>query len=183
MSGWLVPAVVIAVIVIVFVIYLSMTAGRLDRLHHRVEAGFSSMDIQFLRRSGCALEAAESGVLDPATSLVLMEAAHNARAVPGDPIERAQMESDLTRVLAAAFGSTEDVNEIAESDDGSALIGDLSGSVHRAAMSRRFYNDAVRACRAVRRQRLVRWFRLAGSAPYPQSAELDDSVPAGLVDR
>ncbi len=181
MSGWSVAA--IAGVLIVFVIYLSATAGRLDRLHHRVETGLASLDIQLLRRSGCALEAAESGVLDPATSLVLIGAAHNARVAPGDPIERAQTESDLTHVLTAAFGSSQDVNEIDDTPQGAELIADLSGAVHRAAMSRRFYNDAVRACRAVRRQRLVRWFRLVGSAPYPQSVELDDTVPAGLIDR
>jgi hypothetical protein len=35
----------------------------------------------------------------------------------------------------------------------------------------------------VRRQRLVRLFRLAGSAPLPRTVELDDEVPSTLRSR
>ena len=44
-------------------------------------------------------------------------------------------------------------------------------------MARRFHNDAVRAARAVRRHRKVRWFRLAGHAPFPLAFEMDDEPP------
>jgi hypothetical protein len=50
-------------------------------------------------------------------------------------------------------------------------------------MARRFHNDAVRAARALRRHRKVRWFRLAGHAPFPMAFEMDDEPPAALVDR
>ena len=48
-------------------------------------------------------------------------------------------------------------------------------------MARRFHNDAVRAARAVRRHRVVRWFRLAGHAPFPLAFEMDDEPPAVLT--
>jgi hypothetical protein len=35
----------------------------------------------------------------------------------------------------------------------------------------------------VRRQFLVKALRLAGHAPWPQTWEMDDSVPVGLVER
>ena len=54
-----------------------------------------------VRRSSVALELAASGLLDPATSLLLAGAAHDARAA-GEPNDLA--ESDLTRALRAAFG-------------------------------------------------------------------------------
>ncbi|GDY58054.1 hypothetical protein SVIO_086770 [Streptomyces violaceusniger] len=47
-------------------------------------------------------------------------------------------------------------------------------------MARRFHNDAVRAARALRRHRTVRWFRLAGHAPFPLAFEMDDEPPAAL---
>jgi len=41
----------------------------------------------------------------------------------------------------------------------------------------------VRACRQLRRQRMVRLFRLAGHTPWPETWEMDDSVPEGLSTR
>ena len=39
----------------------------------------------------------------------------------------------------------------------------------------------MRAARALRRQRAVRWFRLAGHAPFPMAFEMDDEPPAALT--
>ena len=44
-------------------------------------------------------------------------------------------------------------------------------------------NDAVRAARELRRRRTVRWFHLAGRTPWPETVELLDTVPEGLVGR
>jgi hypothetical protein len=48
-------------------------------------------------------------------------------------------------------------------------------------LARRFANDAVRAAVAVRRRGLVRALRLAGHAPWPKSADLDDAPPDALA--
>ncbi len=48
-------------------------------------------------------------------------------------------------------------------------------------MARRFHNDAVGAARRLREHRKVRWFRLAGHAPFPLAFEMDDESPAALV--
>ena len=183
--SWLPWVIALLVIAVILGVYLSATAGRLDRLHHRVDNGLEAMDIALRKRSAYAGKIAESLLLDPATSIVILEAAGNASVAEaeGDPLQRAQVESDLTRTLAVAFDSAEFVSQISNNEPGTHLVSEISDAVHRTAMSRRFYNDAVRACRAVRRQHLVRWFRLAGSAPYPKSAEFDDSVPIGLLDR
>ena len=61
-------------------LWLSWTANRLDRMHHRIDVARASLDTQLLRRSGAALELATSGALDPARSLLLVDAAHQARA-------------------------------------------------------------------------------------------------------
>lgn len=177
MTWWLLGA---GILLVLFGIYLSMTAGRLDRLHHRVDTGLAALDAQFLRRSVAAQELVSSGLLDPGTSIVLANAASAAQMGEGDPHDRAMVESDLTSVLDAAFGDRDEVEALSELEGGPKQIEILSGACHRVELSRRFYNDAVRACRAVRRQRFVRWFSLAGHTPMPRPVEMDDHVPAGF---
>ena len=71
--------IVIAVLAIIGV-YISWRAGRLDRLHARLEAARFALDAALVRRSSIALELASSGLLDPATSVLLAGAAHDARS-------------------------------------------------------------------------------------------------------
>src|SRR5258708_20333536 len=81
-------------------VYVSWRAGRLDRLQARVDGARAALDAALVRRSSVALELAACGLLDPATSLLLAGAAHDARAA-GEPDELA--ESDLTRALRAVL--------------------------------------------------------------------------------
>ena len=175
--------IVIVVVLVLFGVYLSATAGRLDRLHHRVDMAYSSLDVQLLRRSSLALEVAMSGMIDPGAALVLADAAILAQDGDRPPLARGQAESDLTKAITVTIGSVEDTEALCATDEGRALIASLSGSIHKAALSRRFYNDAVRACRAVRRQQLVRLFRLAGRTAWPRTVEMDDDIPPGFRGR
>ncbi|MBU6243620.1 MAG: hypothetical protein KGP12_00245 [Actinomycetales bacterium] len=162
-------------------LYLSSTAGRLDRLHRRIDTSRLSLDSHLLRRSSVALEVAASGVLDPASSLLVVDAAHAARtAVDGPAQERAMTESVLTAALGAALADPADVLQARTSPVGDVLMDELAAACIRVELSRRFHNDAVRACRQLRRQRSVRWFRLAGHTPLPSTWEMDDTLPSGL---
>jgi len=175
---WIAAAGVVALIVI----YLSSTAGRLDRLHHRVEASRQALEAQVAERAAIALELAGSGLLDPASSLILADAA--AGSVEREDAEDwTGAESDLTRALGAVFRDPADVATMAGTTGAAALIERLGAACHKVEMSRRFHNDAVRACLLVRRHKLVRLFRLAGRAPWPQTVEFDADVPLGLVGR
>src|SRR5579875_4152711 len=92
--------IVIIVAVLLFLgVYVSWRAGRLDRMHTRLEAARAALDVTLVRRSSVVLELASSGFLDPATSMLLAGSAHEARggehAGRGRPRELA--ESDLTR--------------------------------------------------------------------------------------
>src|ERR1700690_3744616 len=71
--------VIIVAIVLFLGVYVSWRAGRLDRMHARLEAARAALDVTLVRRSSVALELASSGFLDPATSLLLASAAHEAR--------------------------------------------------------------------------------------------------------
>ena len=176
--------IVIAVLLIGLGFYLSMTAGRIDRLHQRIETSSLSLDAHLLRRSSIAIELATSGVLDPASSLLIADAAHLARTSADlDPVLKAQAESDLTAALDAALADPEETLEIAETQLGSDLLDELDAAFRRVQLSRRFRNDAVRACRQVRGQFLVRLFRLAGHTTWPQTWEMDDTPPQGLAER
>lgn len=169
------------------VLYLSQTAARLDRLHHRVETSRAALQGQFLDRANEVLSLASSGRVDPATAVLLADAADaalaQARATESDfPPARCAAESALSRALEAAI-DPDLTAEIARQPDGDLTLAGLAAATQKAAWSRRFHNDAVRSCVAVRRQRAVRLFRLAGSAPWPHTVELDDEVPAALRTR
>src|SRR5436190_21104542 len=60
-------------------VYVSWRAGRIDRLHARVDMARAALDATLLRRSSVALELATSGLLDPATSLLLATAVYGTR--------------------------------------------------------------------------------------------------------
>lgn len=161
--------------------YLSTTAGRLDRLHRRVDAGRVALDRALLERASVASEVAAALLPEPASAVVIGEAAHEARQSPvDDDVERGLVESNLSQVLGGAFEDAESIAEAARVPGGAELMGDLESVTRRVEMSRRFLNDAVRACRDLRYQWLVRVFRLAGHTPWPEAFEMDDSPPAGF---
>ncbi|MEV7617877.1 hypothetical protein [Streptomyces sp. NPDC089799] len=162
-------------------VYLSWTAGRLDRLHVRMDAARAALDAQLVRRASVAVEVATSGAMDPASSLVLYEAAHAARQAEEE--QREVAESELSQALRAVFGDASQVEALREAPGGEQAAEELGAAVRRVPMARRFHNDAVRAARALRTHRKVRWFRLAGHAPFPLAFEMDDEPPALLADR
>jgi hypothetical protein len=162
--------------------YLTFSATRLDRLHARLEGARSALDAQLVRRSSVALQIASSGRLDPATGLLLADAAHQALdSDDADPGAREQAESDLTRAVRAAFADPSVARDLAADPVGRELVHELSAACLRVQLARRFRNDVVRAVRVVRRKRVVRYLRLAGHAPWPETFEIDDTPPEALA--
>jgi hypothetical protein len=168
----------IAVAVVAVGLYLSWTAGRLDRLHARIDAARAALDAQLLRRASTTLELATSTLLDPAASIVLYQAAHAARTATEEG--REVTESELSQALRAVLGDQAQVDALRTLVGGEEIVADLASAARRVPMARRFHNDSVRAARAVRRHRVVRLFRLAGHAPFPMAFEMDDEPPATL---
>lgn len=174
MGKWLIAAAVVVLIAL----YLRGIAGRLDRLHVRVDAARDALDAQLVRRSSAALDLAHAGVLDPATSVLLAEEAYGAQTATERARPRA--ESELTGALNAALPDAATVDELTSSPRGQELLGGLSVSCGRVVLARRFYNDAVGTTLVIRRRRLVRWLRLAGTAPLPAAFDMDDHPPQSL---
>jgi hypothetical protein len=163
--------------VVLLLLYLRSVAGRLDRLHVRLEAAEAALDAQLLRRTAAANEVAHSGLVDPATAVLLADAAYNAQgAGKDDRPGRESAESALSFALRAAFDE-EEVAELSSSPNGRHLIDEVRQAGDRVPLARRFHNDAVSATLRLRRRRLVRWFRLAGTAEWPRAFEIDDAPP------
>lgn len=188
--GW---GAVLAVLVVLLVLlllawYLTFSAARLDRLHHRVEGARSALDSQLLRRARAAADLAGSGLLDPATSVLLAGAAADAVAagesdgvemsLDADLARREVAESDLSRALRAALDDPEQLRALRADPLGADLLAALDAASLRVRLARRFHNDAVTQTRRVRGKPVVRWARLAGRAPMPQTFEMDDDPPA-----
>ncbi|MGH3444314.1 MAG: hypothetical protein ACRDPB_02955 [Nocardioidaceae bacterium] len=173
---WVLVAVLAAVLVAV---WLTWTANRLDRMHHRIDVARASVDTQLLRRSGTSLELAAAGVLDPASALLVQDAAHQARAASAQELESA--ESDLSQVLRAVLGDAEDVRALGTDPGIAALLDELAGDCRRVELARRFHNDMVATARGLRSRRRVRWLGLAGHAPEPDTVEFDDAPPPALL--
>src|ERR1700723_2900823 len=149
----LIDVILIAVAAVLVGVYVSWRAGRLDRLHARVDGARAALDAALVRRSSVALELASSGLLDPATSLLLAEAAHDARAAQP---ARELPESDLTRALRAVFSQPEFRPSLTGLEGAQELLAELEGSAHQVFLARKFYNDAVAVTQAARRRWLAR---------------------------
>ena len=186
---WLTEVLVALVVLGAVVVYLSSMAGRLDRLHHRLETSHAALDAQLLRRGAAAQEIASSGFLDPASAIVVSAAAQEALVVdPDDDTERSAAESELTRALGTVLATREDVDDVRAAaepdlDVADQLLEELAVACRKVALSRRFHNDVVRSTLQLRRKRVVRWFRLAGYTAMPSPIDFDDTVPAGLEGR
>jgi hypothetical protein len=164
-------------------VYVSWRAGRIDRLHARVAIARAALDTALLRRSSIAFELASSGLLDPATSLLLVGAASTARtAAAAGPEDQAQprdlAESDLTRALRAAFSQPDFRTSLAGKEGADELLAEVEAAAHQVFLARKFYNDAVSETRDARRRPLARVLRLAGKAEMPEYFEMDDSLTA-----
>jgi hypothetical protein len=165
----------IAAVLLLIGVYVSWRATRLDRLHVRLETARAGLDAALVRRAAVALELAASRQLDPATSLLLAAAAHEARIADADNREFA--ESDLSRALRAVVGQPDFRPTLTAREDGADLLDDLDAAVRKVTYARSFYNNAVTATRSARRKLLPRVLPLHGRAPLPDFFEIDDAPP------
>jgi hypothetical protein len=150
---WLAGAVVVALLLTWWVTRLG---ARVSRTHARVERGWAVLDAALVRRSERAAELACTGGVDPATTLLVCDAAA-ATLEPGlSRPEREQAESTLSFVLGLV-----------------ALPG-LERERERASLTRRLHNDAVTSARRLRHRPIVRALRLAGRAGEPTPFEMVD---------
>lgn len=177
------------VVVLLGAWYLTYSAARLDRLHARAEGALAALDAQLVRRAEATLELANSGELDPASSLILASAASESlerqpeHSLADDPLDgvhfggREPVESNLTGALQSAL-TPESVESLRARDGvGAAALERVGASATRVQLARRFHNNVVHDVQRVRAKPVVRMFRLAGYAAVPAMVEFDDTLP------
>jgi cell division protein FtsB len=153
-----------------FAWYLSYSATRLDRLHHRVETSWANLDGLLQRRAAIAIEIARSEISDPASSLLLTFAAHQAREA--SVRDRSQAETGLTGALGILIESSTSSSGPIEQD----LIRELKELTEKIKMAISIHVDAVTRTQMVRKRWFMRFFRLAGNAPEPVTYEFEGDV-------
>jgi hypothetical protein len=153
-----------------FAWYLSYSATRLDRLHHRVETSWANLDGLLQRRAAIAIEIARSDISDPASSLLLTFAAHQAREA--SVRDRSQAETGLTGALGILIDSSTSISGPIEQD----LIRELKELTEKIKMAVSMHVDAVTRTQMVRKKWFMRFFRLAGNAPEPVTYEFEGDV-------
>jgi len=162
-------------IVILFVValaawYLSYSATRLDRLHHRVETSWANLDGLLQRRAAIAIEIARSEISDPASAMLLTFAAHQAREA--SVRDRSQAEIGLSGALGILIETSSEISGEIEKD----LIRELSELTEKIRMAIAMHVDAVTRTQLVRKKLINRLFRLAGTAPEPVTYEFEGDV-------
>ncbi len=166
--GWT----LLALAVLLVAVYISWTAGRLDRLHARVDAAWAGLDAALVRRAAAA-RAVVLHLPPRAPQTAVLERAA-AAALLGGPVAREAVENELSVALRAAlpllptFGS-------------SPVREELDDAAGRVGLARSFHNSAVTNARAQRVKRVPRTLRLAGHRVLPQHFDIDDTaLPAAV---
>ena len=175
-SSWAIPG----IFLVVFALYLSNVAGRLDRLHLKVENARNALDRQLALRSAICSDLAGLEVLDVNLRNRLANAIHASISEESLEIHSKNewlIESEVTRSLCDLFHKDFDINKYPLHKN---LIQETAGATRRVQYALTFYNDAARSAIKVRNRWIVRSFRLFGRASMPVLIEFDDQIPQGL---
>jgi len=159
----------IAILVILLILwYLSFSATRLDRLHHRVETSWANLDSILQRRAALALEIGQLAEIDAASSLILTAEAHEAREA--DIAERSDAESGLSGALRLLRDES-DIPHLHRE-----LFEELDRITERLRTAIAIHREAVQSTQNLRNRPIYRLFRLAGSAPLPVVYPFEDDA-------
>ena len=169
---WTIVLVIALVLLVLVVLGLGAwgfrTANRLDRLHVRYDLSWQALDAALGRRAVVARAVAASAFGGPSDAEARQLVAR-ADAAEGSPrTGREACENKLSAALAMVDSAAVPAGLIAELADAEA----------RVVLARRFHNDAVRDTLTLRERRLVRLFRLAGTAALPSYFEIAERAQA-----
>lgn len=157
-------------LIALFAWYLSFLATRLDRLHHRVETSWANLDGLLQRRAAIAIEIARSEIADPASSLLLTFAAHQAREASVK--YRSQAETGLSGALGILLETSTSVQSLAEQD----LLRELAELNAKIKVAIALHVESVNRAQLIRSKWIIKTFRLAGRAPLPVTYEFEADV-------
>jgi len=154
-------------LVVLVALYVTWTAGRLDRMHARVDAAWAALDAQLVRRAAAARAllphlppGPEADTLDELAVAALSAGEHG----------RDLVENALTRAVRAAVPLLPDAPAAMQALD------ELEAATSRVLLARSFHNGSVKDTRRLRRRRLPRLLRLAGHRVMPSFFDVDDTA-------
>jgi len=156
------------IIILLLIWYLTFSANRLDRLHHRVETSWANLDAILQRRAAIAQEIAHLPEIDPASNLILMSAAHQAREA--NIADRSEAESGLSGALRLLRDET-DIPHLHRE-----IFIELDEITDRIRTAIALHQEAVVATTNRRSKLIYKVFRLAGSAPLPITYPFEDEI-------
>ena len=191
MAGVLLLTVLAAALVLLALGWsLYARALRVDRLHRQVLGSRATLEAQLVHRGQAVIDLAATGALDPASTVLLSRAAHDALDCEGPIVEdgldpddraasgrrsRALVESDLSRVIRVVLNVQARAALGARPLAADALTR-LDKACYRLVLARRFHNTHVAEARRLRSGLLVRRLHLAGRAPMPRTFDIDDDA-------
>lgn len=158
----------VLILALIFIWYLTFSANRLDRLHHRVETSWANLDSILQRRAALAQEIGHFKEVDPASNLILISAAHLAREA--DISERSEAESGLSEALRLLRDESDIPHLYVDAFKELDLI------TERLRTAIFIHREAVRSTVNRRSKMIYRVFRLAGRAPLPVTYPFEDDV-------
>jgi hypothetical protein len=150
-----------ALLLVLFAWYLSFSASRLDRLHHRVETSWEHLDALLQRRAALALEISHACELDPATDYLLTESAYVSREE--SITDRSDAERSLSQSLNFLHASAA-IGEIAVPLE---LLEELRTLTEKVSIAITIHLEAVTSVEKMRARFIYKFFRLAGRAKLP----------------
>ncbi|MEI6649668.1 MAG: hypothetical protein WCO08_08540 [Actinomycetes bacterium] len=160
----------VVVLALLLLWYLSFSATRLDRLHHRVETSWEHLDALLQRRAAIAIEISHEPDLDPATYVLLASAAFQAREA--SIMDRSEAESSLSQSLNLLQSEANDIEDAIKP----SLLDELSAITAKIKVAVNIHLEAVNAVKHLRSKLVFRIFRLAGHAPLPLRYSFEDDI-------
>ncbi len=162
--------VLVVLLILLFGWYLSFSASRLDRLHHRVETSWEHLDALLQRRAALALEISHRTDLDPATYMILMQSAYVSREEP--IIER----NDAERSLSESFKFLRESARGGEVLISLPLLQELTVLTEKITLAIAIHLEAVSSVSKLRARPIYRLFHLAGKAKLPKIYSFEEDV-------
>ena len=154
--------VLFAFVIILFGWYLSFSASRLDRLHHRVETSWEHLDALLQRRAALALEISHQTDLDPATDLILTQSAYVSRE------EAISNRNDAERSLSQSLKFLRESADSGELSIFLPLLSELTTLTEKITLAVAIHLEAVNSVAKLRSRPIYRLFHLAGKAKLPK---------------
>ena len=184
---WLI---LIGAVIFVIIVKTTLRARRIDNLNRNVLKSRRSLEHALTARAQYAHDFAVCGVLDIAGAILLTDSADSCLRAGMDPIvadgldtmekvaygeddypDRRDLESNLSRTLRL----TVDQTDPQAYSDAQRRIGErLDKARLDVVLTRSFHNIHVGQVRRVRGTMLARTLRLAGTAPMPETVDMDD---------